>query len=718
MQKIGSMNRRTQRRVAIVALLLVSLILVMTVLWNGRSRAENAIDGGAVRGGQLLVDPGDRWRIGFNVASYRGLITDYDVSDLRAGWYCDYTFQASPARPFGMEYVQMVRTGGHPFTPSAGWWASLQNAVVANPGSLWLIGNEPDCIDQDNTLPTEYAQRFHDIRQFIKDRDSTARIANGGIVQPTPLRLQWLDMVLQAYQSTYGVAMTEHVDVWNMHNQILHEERGGYGCGIPPGILDNHGADYTVQDSDNLEIFMDHVRTFRQWMKDHGQQDKPLIISEYGVLMPLEYGFTADRVNDFMTSSFTYLLYATDPGLGDPSDGNRMVQQWCWFSLNECPWNADPTHPGWGFNGALFDWESEYPGEMTSHGEHWVELMQMIPFPSPTPSTTPAPAVFRREVEDGTLYEPLVAEYDETSSRCYYVRTPPGEGGGSVAVSLYARESGSYVVWARVLAPDGAHNRFNVRVDDTPVFAWDLPAGQGWVWDRISEAGGADPVVFNVSKGWHYFRFATAENEACIDVLEFMTTSTTPDKYTQPCATPTPPGIEVPLTEGANLVSFPVIPPDTSVSEVLASVWDSMSKVYSYEASDPMNPWRVYDKNLPPGANTLTDLDNTIGFWLYVDTAGVLVVNGERPGATELQLFEGANLISYPCMDARDVTYVLAPISGKYTKVYCYDSSDPLNPWRVYDTSLPPGANTLTEFEPGRGYWLYVTENCTLTIMQ
>ena len=31
----------------------------------------------------------------------------------------------------------------------------------------------------------------------------------------------------------------------------------------------------------------------RQWMADHGQRDKPLWITEYGILMPEEYGFDA-----------------------------------------------------------------------------------------------------------------------------------------------------------------------------------------------------------------------------------------------------------------------------------------------------------------------------------------------------------------------------------------------------------------------------------------
>ena len=93
--------------------------------------------------------------------------------------------------------------------------------VDSHPGSLWLVGNEPDCIWQDNVLPGDYAHVYHQIYTAIKGRDPTALVSPGGIVQPTPLRLQWLDRVLPEYRDVNGVQMP--VDVWNIHNAILRE---------------------------------------------------------------------------------------------------------------------------------------------------------------------------------------------------------------------------------------------------------------------------------------------------------------------------------------------------------------------------------------------------------------------------------------------------------------------------------------------------------------
>ena len=89
----------------------------------------------------------------------------------------------------------------------------------------------------------------------------------------------------------------------------------------------------------------------RTWMKNHGQQNKPLILSEYGQLYPClncvgqntsncfprdEFGncFTPGRSATFLTNSFNYLNSAADASLGYPLDNNRLVQQWLWFSLN------------------------------------------------------------------------------------------------------------------------------------------------------------------------------------------------------------------------------------------------------------------------------------------------------------------------------------------------------------------------------------------------
>ncbi len=122
---------------------------------------------------------------------------------------------------------------------------------------------------------------------------------------------------------------------------------------------------YEIQDNDNIEIFKGQIRAFRKWMKARGQQNKPLIISEYGVLMPVLYGFDHNRVKAFMYASFDYMLTATDAGLGYPQDGNRLVQRWAWYSLNDQPWDIAT---GEGFNGNLFDPET---GEITPLGKDY-----------------------------------------------------------------------------------------------------------------------------------------------------------------------------------------------------------------------------------------------------------------------------------------------------------------------------------------------------------
>jgi len=250
------------------------------------------------------------------------------------GWYVDWTVRADAFQAPGVEYVPMVRLRNGGFTPDR---ETLRRAAAALPGALWLIGNEPDVKWQDNIGPEAYAQVYHELYVFLKEIDPNCQIAIGGVSQPTPLRLRYLDRILQAYQERYGQSMP--VDVWNVHNFILREEQDSWGVDIPPGMPDASGRLYEIADHDNLEIFRQQIVAFRQWMKERGQQDKPLIVTEYGILMPGEYGFPPNEVERFMLGTFEFFRTASDSSLGYPRDGYRLVQRWCWFSL------ADPRYP-------------------------------------------------------------------------------------------------------------------------------------------------------------------------------------------------------------------------------------------------------------------------------------------------------------------------------------------------------------------------------------
>ena len=319
--------------------------------------------------GPLYAQPTDRF--GVDVKKDFGQISDYDVGSLHIGWYSDFDVNLNPPRPGGIEYAQLIGVSdGAISTPLD----QLGPMIDAHLGSLWLIGNEPECIWQGNCTPEQYALVYHDLYAFIKGRDPTAQVAIGGVVQPTPLRLQWLDRLLSYYQATYGEAMP--VDVWNIHNMILQERKNSWGCEIPKGLTETVGRLYRIEDNDNVEIFKQHIVEFRTWMRDRGQRDKPLLITEYGVLMPVEYGFTAERVNAYMDATFDYLLTARNADLGYPADENRLVQRWMWYSLNDRPW--DPN-TGEGFNGALFDYQyPQYPGVITPTGIHFREYTHAL----------------------------------------------------------------------------------------------------------------------------------------------------------------------------------------------------------------------------------------------------------------------------------------------------------------------------------------------------
>ena len=270
--------------------------------------------------------PVGRQRFGAAVAS--GAITQYPVQQLGLDWYLNWGVRMSPARPGGAAFWQMVRVSQGGYRPDAG---TIQAAAAANPGSFWIIGNEPDVRWQDSTTPERYAELYHDLYHLLKGADPTCHVVIGGVSQPTPLRLAYLDRVLTTYEDRYGTAIP--VDVWNIHVFILREERDSWGVDIPPGIGANTGMLYEIDDHDNLDILRNHLYTFRSWMAGHGQRDKPLVITEYGILMPVDYGFGSERVRAFITGSFDLFLSAADGGVGYPRDGNRLVQWWCWYSL-------------------------------------------------------------------------------------------------------------------------------------------------------------------------------------------------------------------------------------------------------------------------------------------------------------------------------------------------------------------------------------------------
>ena len=273
----------------------------------------------------------ESWRLGFGLS----MKTDPSrwAAALGAGWYLDWGVAHRPGT-MTPKHWQVVRVAPRCKRPSVKDAARL---ALDYPGGVWVIGNEPDVIWQDNLTPEAYAAAYHDLYQAIKRADPSARLAVGGISQATPLRLAYLDQVLQAYEKRYKETMP--VDIWTVHGFVLREERGSWGVEIPPGFSVEHGRLYDVSDHARLDLFETQLRSFRAWMAENGYRDVPLVLTEFGILMPAEYGFPEELVRAYMRDAFDLLYEMRDDATGYPEDDNRLIQQWAWFSL------ADPLYP-------------------------------------------------------------------------------------------------------------------------------------------------------------------------------------------------------------------------------------------------------------------------------------------------------------------------------------------------------------------------------------
>ncbi len=303
---------------------------------------------------------------------YLGL-QPYDLSWFNLGWYLDWGVNTQPPEPYGIEYVQVIRlmqTTTPPYyalvEPAS--WGELAALVQARPNDLYMVGNEPDSPFQDNMCPAAYVSAYHDVYAFIKGISPSTPVGIGGIVQPTPVRFRYLDTIWNTYQISYSQRLP--TDFWNIHAFILNET-GGWGAFIPPCTDPAGAVTIGLDELDRMDIFISRLQDFRQWMAAKGEREKPLYITEYGILFPEDYGYpNIPRVRDFMYATFDYFLgpQSISPTIGYPRDNNHLVQRWIWFSLAH-----DPYYMG----GALFDPRTT-PPTLTTLGQAWIDYVQQL----------------------------------------------------------------------------------------------------------------------------------------------------------------------------------------------------------------------------------------------------------------------------------------------------------------------------------------------------
>ena len=276
-------------------------------------------------------------------------LTGYDLSILGVGNYLDWGTQRNSSVPNNIDYYPVISVGGDD-AAFAAILPGLPSRLSASPGSVWIIGNEPDSqvTYQDHIAAETYAERFYQVATLIRANDPSAKIAFGTIIQPTPVRLFYLTKVIDRLTLRAGdrAKALSLIDIYSIHSFILNEQplfdKNGknisWGAGVPVGYDPATWPPYRVIDGSktyDINIFKSGVIAFRQWMKGLGEQSKPLWITEYGSLFPTFLNVSEQQTATYMEQTFDFMLSTRDASLGDVNDGNRLVQKWLWYSLND-----------------------------------------------------------------------------------------------------------------------------------------------------------------------------------------------------------------------------------------------------------------------------------------------------------------------------------------------------------------------------------------------
>ncbi len=462
-------------------------------------------------------------RIGIN--AWGSQLRDFNlVENFGTGVYFNYIASATPNAMAGAEHIGLVMVEqlrpGEPVKPidepriCDGTYTEyvfrppLQDGpgkfgdlVRQNPGKLWFLGNEPDRRADDNSdvCPQQYADAYHDFYHFVKAIDPTAQVGVAGLVQVSPGRLQYRDIVWDTYLANYGTPMP--VDVWNIHIYLLSETSNGdahiavgtdpalripfsHQCGIPGTICSaNH---------DNVQLFAEQIIAMRRWMNDRGQRNKPLVLSEFGINLPYNYGgtctdtvcpanpapdypcycdtngktFHPERVANYLRATMDYMLNAKSASLGYPADDNRLVQQWIWFS-------AETSGPGSASN-LIRSTNSSYV--LTPQGQALREFASAIPLKvNLRPTVTWAPS---RASADGTA--PVTGKlYAEIRNNGTQALNAPFQ------VTFYANVSQTAVIGSVTVPGLGGCARTGVTVE----VEWpDRPTGVHSYWVAVDPA--------------------------------------------------------------------------------------------------------------------------------------------------------------------------------------------------------------------------------------
>jgi len=150
------------------------------------------------------------------------------------------------------------------------------------------------------------------------------------------------------------------------------------------------------------------------------------------------------------------------------------------------------------------------------------------------------------------------------------------------------------------------------------------------------------------------------------------------------------------LKQGWNMLGIPMMVEDNSVQNVLKSIEGKYDRLFAFD-----NGWTDFAIGKPAFLNSLTTLNNQHGYWIFMLEDAELKITGLPSLGIHYNLNKDWNLIGVPVQQS--ITPTLIP---NLIGIFMWDA----NTWKIYSPEKPPFLNTLTQLDPGYGYWVRVSE--------
>ncbi len=174
---------------------------------------------------------------------------------------------------------------------------------------------------------------------------------------------------------------------------------------------------------------------------------------------------------------------------------------------------------------------------------------------------------------------------------------------------------------------------------------------------------------------------------------------------------PTEETFTVELEAGWNLISLPLQPTDASIDSTLASIQGEYSSIWAYDSATEQWLSHIIDK--PSFLSNLDEMKPGMGYWVMMDAPSSLSIQGERP-AKAIPLNKGWNLVGYDSLVTKTLAEALSSIAGNYEAVWTYDAV--YGEWQKYIVDAQDSPDDLKSMEPGRGYWINMSQPGTLIV--